>query len=66
MFKTIYFAISLKETNLLANSSAQVLDLGGMSAMQMVSHMRNQDAQQEWQHNLDFHPEVLHKVMISR
>ena len=33
-----------------------------MSAMQMVSHMRSPDAQREWQHNLDFMPESLHKV----
>ena len=40
----------------------QVLDLQSMSAMQMVSHMRSPDAQREWQHNLDFMPESLHKV----
>ena len=40
----------------------QVLDFGGMSAMQMVSHMRSPDAQKEWQHNLDFQPELVHKA----
>lgn len=34
--------------------------------MQMVSHMRSPDAQKEWQHNLDFHPELLHKVKAEK
>lgn len=42
----------------------QVLDLSGMSAMQMVSHMRSTESQKEWQHNMDFQPEVLHKIYV--
>ena len=40
----------------------QVLDLSGMSAMQIVSHMRSPSAQREWQYNMDFVPELLYKV----
>ena len=40
----------------------QILDLSGMSALSMMSHMRSEESQAEWQHNMDFQPEVLHKV----
>ena len=53
---------TLTEWSQTNRSWLQVLDLQGMSAMQMVSHMRSPDAQREWQHNLDFMPESLHKV----
>jgi len=42
----------------------QVLDLSGMSALQMIGHMKSTESQKEWQHNQNFMPEVLHKVRI--
>ena len=36
-----------------------------MSAFQMLGHMRSEESQAEWQHNMDFQPEVLHKVNAS-
>ena len=41
---------------------AQVIDLAGMSPINMLQHVRREDAQSEWQHNMDYCPETLNKV----
>ena len=53
------------KTHIWAWHNLQILDLGGMSAFQMLGHMRSEESQAEWQHNMDFQPEVLHKVNAS-
>ena len=45
-----------------ARSGAQVIDLAGMSPINMLQHVRREDAQSEWQHNMDYCPETLNKV----
>ncbi|KAK9827387.1 hypothetical protein WJX81_005359 [Elliptochloris bilobata] len=42
----------------------QVIDLASMSPFNMLQHVRRDDAQSEWQHNMDFCPETLNKVII--
>lgn len=42
----------------------QVIDLAGMSPINMIQHVRREDAQSEWQHNMDFCPETLNKVSL--
>ncbi|KAK9820764.1 hypothetical protein WJX81_007320 [Elliptochloris bilobata] len=42
----------------------QVIDLASMSPLNMLQHVRRDDAQSEWQHNMDFCPETLNKVII--
>lgn len=43
---------------------AQVIDLAGMSPINMLQHVRREDAQSEWQHNMDYCPETLNKVGV--
>ena len=44
-----------------------MIDLAGMSPINMIQHVRREDAQSEWQHNMDFCPETLNKVsLLSR
>jgi len=44
----------------------QVIDLAGMSPINMLQYVRREDAQTEWQHNMDFCPETLNKVRARR
>lgn len=39
-----------------------MIDLAGMSPLNMLQYVRREDAQTEWQHNMDFCPETLNKV----
>ncbi len=43
-------------------AGVQVIDLAGMSPLNMLQYVRREDAQTEWQHNMDFCPETLNKV----
>jgi len=43
-----------------------VIDLAGMSPINMLQYVRREDAQTEWQHNMDFCPETLNKARARR
>ncbi len=44
----------------------QVIDLAGMSPINMLQYVRREDAQTDWQHNMDFCPETLNKARARR
>ncbi len=43
----------------------QVIDLHGLSPVNLITQTRNPESQAEWQHNMDYAPETLCKVPRS-
>lgn len=44
--------------------TCQVLDVAGLSAVAMLSHARSEENKAEWQHNTEYYPETLGKIIV--
>ncbi|KAK9868542.1 hypothetical protein WJX84_002546 [Apatococcus fuscideae] len=56
--------LASKRAGYLIEDFTQVIDLTGLSPVNLITQARNTESQAEWQHNMDYAPETLCKIFV--